>query len=180
MSNIKVIDNFLDGDTFLKLTDDIVSKTKHKWSYSNFLNFNCDEDDYQFVCMLVDNADLAFSEAKDLLYPIMDKLKANYFNNEKLLVSRAKLNFFGMYEKNKGMGMHTDLMNEEEYYTAIFYLNDNNGGTKIKSGEFVKSKSNRLLLFKGQILHESIVQTDKTKRFLFNINFYRKSQFARD
>ncbi len=176
-SNIKIVDNFLDNKTFKKLNKDVIEKTKERWSYSDFLNFLSDKEDYQFVCMLVNNNDITFNQARDLLYPVMNKIKYDFFEGQSLVVSRAKLNFFGMFKKNKGMGMHTDLINEHHYYTAIYYLNSNNGGTQIEDGEFIQSKENRLLLFKGQVRHESVVQTDTTTRLLFNINFYKEEQF---
>ena len=68
--------------------------------------------------------------------------------------------------------MHRDIDDDDSYSTAIFYLNTNNGGTRFEN-DFVQSVANRLVLFDGPLLHETVVQTDSNVRMLYNIN-YRK------
>ena len=76
-------------------------------------------------------------------------------------VIRDKLNFFGRYETNKGLGMHRDIDDDDNYSTAIFYLTTNNGGTRFEN-DFVQSVAeNRLVLFDGHcymsLLYKQIV-----------------------
>ena len=150
---MKVFDNYLKWKVFDNLIDDIEFYTKDSWTFSTNLNVNSEEGDYQFSCELRSNSFL---------------LKPFNLNN----IIRAKLNFFGRYETNKGLGMHRDIDDDDNYSTAIFYLTTNNGGTRFEN-DFVQSVANRLVLFDGPLLHESVVQTDSNIRMLYNIN-YRK------
>jgi hypothetical protein len=150
---LKVLDNYLKWKVFDDLIDDIEHYTKNSWTFTTNLNSNSKEGDYQFSCELPSNSFL---------------LKPFNLNN----IIRAKINFFGRYETNKGLGMHRDLLDDDNYSTAIFYLNTNNGGTRFEN-DFVQSVANRLVLFDGPLYHETVVQTDSNIRMLFNIN-YRK------
>ena len=52
----------------------------------------------------------------------------------------------------------------------IYYINTTNGGTYFENGETVQSKSNRLVVFNGHLLHRHIYQTDEKARVATNIN----------
>ena len=46
--------------------------------------------------------------------------------------------------------MHKDLNHVENWKTALFYLNTNDGYTKFESGEIVETVANRLVIFDGR------------------------------
>ena len=56
----------------------------------------------------------------------------------------------------------------------IFYLNDNNGYTRLKIDDKIikiESKQNRLLIMDGEIEHASSTCTDNDMRVVINFNF---------
>jgi hypothetical protein len=66
--------------------------------------------------------------------------------------------------------MHRDY-DHENLTTAIYYVNSNNGYTKFKSGEEIKSLENRLIVFKCNLLHSGTTCTDEKRRVVINFNF---------
>ena len=62
---------------------------------------------------------------------------------------------------------HTD--HRFPHYTAIYYINTNNGPTTVGDKD-VESIENRLVLFDGLIHHNSNLQTDTAARINININ----------
>ena len=84
---------------------------------------------------------------------------------------RSKANLFVNRNKHYHCGYHKDMLDMDDYYTIVYNINDNNGGTQIKDGEFFKSTANGGLLFYGGVEHESITQTDTYTRINLNINF---------
>jgi len=55
--------------------------------------------------------------------------------------------------------------------TGIYYINDNNGYTKLESGEVIQSKANRLLTFPANVRHLGSTCTDEKSRVLINLNY---------
>ena len=66
--------------------------------------------------------------------------------------------------------MHSDF--PFDHNGAVFYLNTNNGYTKLHDGTRVCSKENRLLLFDAKLPHCSTNCTDQKIRLNINLNFY--------
>jgi len=78
------------------------------------------------------------------------------------------------FQEAKGHLLGVDISPEEYMFaskTAIFYVNNNNGGTRFEDDTFVESVRNRALLFTGKIAHETVTQTDTNFRFNININY---------
>ena len=59
-----------------------------------------------------------------------------------------------------------------QWTTAIFYINTNNGYTKLSDGTIVESKSNRLLTMSSNIEHLGTTCTDQKRRVVINLNYY--------
>lgn len=71
-------------------------------------------------------------------------------------------------------GMHIDNpTTREDAYTAVFYVNDNDGYTVFETGERVQSISNRLVVFPANLLHSGTSCTDSSMRVVINFNFYK-------
>lgn len=105
---------------------------------------------------------------KTVLQPIRNKLNP-------VLTIREKLNM----DINKGVPHESnyhvdfDFLTESSFYTAIYYINENNGYTQFLSdGAPVKSKENRLLLFRSDHAHRGVTQTDTERRYVLNLNYY--------
>ena len=91
---------------------------------------------------------------------------------------RCRTNITFPTEKNQLMGMHTDLpMSEQEYFSAIYYLNANDGSTVVSNpvtGEEVEveAKENRLLVFPGRWNHSAYTPTNVKFRGIINFCFF--------
>lgn len=59
----------------------------------------------------------------------------------------------------------------DQWTTAIFYINDCNGYTKLEDGSVIESKANRLLTFPANIRHLGATCTDQKRRVLINLNY---------
>ena len=93
---------------------------------------------------------------------IEEKLK---FRTSELL--RIKCNLYTNQNTRLAHKAHTDF--EVPHYTALYYVNTNNGPTTI-GGKNVDAVENRLLFFEGSEIHNSNLQTDTNVRINVNIN----------
>jgi hypothetical protein len=107
-----------------------------------------------------------FRDIEILLFFIEEKLK---FQTHDLL--RIKCNMYTNQNINLAHGTHVD--HEQPHYTAIYYLNNNNGPTTI-GDQNVDSIANRLVLFDGLTPHNSNLQTDVAERININLNMIGK------
>ena len=101
--------------------------------------------------------------------PVFDRLDIKY-------PTRVKFNLNIRRETNYETGYHTDCgaanKNYFDYKTAILYFNDCNGFTQFeKDGAPVKSKTNRLIIFDGNLKHQGVLQTDAQMRYVLNLNY---------
>jgi hypothetical protein len=158
MANRKIIvlDNFLNPVDFATICDTILN-SKFTWNF-------------QF-CHLFFKLYPKFyvSPYFSLLSPMLERLKT-----KSLLRIKANLNV--PTDKPIEHCYHTDVdgKGSEDYYSALLYLNDNNGGTKIKDQPFIQSKANRVLIFPSNIEHTGVSQTDTKHRVLINTIFTKK------
>ena len=68
--------------------------------------------------------------------------------------------------------MHTDINDVENWKTALFYLNTNDGYTKFEHGEKVETVANRLVIFDGDILHCGTTHTNEKYIPVINFNYF--------
>lgn len=157
---MKIIDNFLDKEDFLKLQNFIV-KGKMPWYFGEVI---CKEEKHsQFYHIFYDYFTI-YSNSFDLLYPIITKL------NIKACI-RIKANLLTRTDEIIEHGYHTDY-NFDNLKTAVFYCNTNNGYTKFKNGKKVESIENRIVCFDAKELHTGSTCTDEKTRVVININYY--------
>jgi hypothetical protein len=74
--------------------------------------------------------------------------------------------YWNYYNSSSFSAQHTD-HNKDYYVSFIYNLNNNNGGTIINN-EFYKSNSGEAIVFKSNLLHNSVSQTDVKSRFNLN------------
>lgn len=170
-------DDFLEPDVFNNLHDfitgngfiwnfrlGVVSHTK--WDYAPTENF-------AFSHLVWHKADGVISpqaqELQPLILPIFEKLDIQY-------PTRIKFNLNIKRETNYETGYHTDCAaakkNYFDYKTAILYFNDCNGFTQFEKDKApVKSKTNRLIIFDGNLKHQGVLQTDTQMRYVLNLNY---------
>ena len=97
-----------------------------------------------------------------LLKPIFNSLDIYAF-------LRVKANCHAPAPTNIKTGFHEDT--QVESLTCVYYLDTNNGGTELETGEFIKSEANKCVIFPSVIKHTSVLHTDTARRTVLNINF---------
>ena len=173
-----IIDNFLEPQDRDRLFEFITQETFPYFisdQYTNWLppwhpeyKYNPKEWRMQHNISEGGNYHSPIEDFKRVLQPIRHKLNP-------VLTIREKLNM----DMNKGepytsnWHVDVDFLHETNFYTAIYYVNENNGYTQFLSDKApVKSKENRLLLFRSDHAHRAVTQTDTERRYVLNLNYY--------
>lgn len=158
----KVIDNFfldkefeaynvlLDGSVPMRYNPQVSNKhkTRHDgfYFYHSLYKLDSPESDlYETLC-----------------YPLLNKL--NY-----VTPLTARVNWFPQTSEVYEHGVHVD--SNIKHKVMLFYVNDNDGYTRIAKDTVIESKANRALIFDGNIPHNSSTATDVHLRCNININF---------
>ena len=157
----QVIDNFLEKEEFIKIKNVILS-ANFSWYYNNTVSFKDSKDGFYFTHNFFCDYCVG-SDKYSLLYPIFNKL------NLKSII-RAKGNFYPKTEKIKEHGKHSDYKFKHNGF--LFYINTNNGFTRLKDGKKIESIENRGLLFDPSIEHNSSTCTDQHGRININFNYF--------
>ena len=159
---MKIIDNFLEKEEFEKIQQTMMGMD-FPWYYQK--NSNDQKDGLSQLIHGFYNfklSDRANSSFLKMLNPILKKLNA-------IGLIRIKANL--TYPAQKYQEMHIDFP-FKNVMTAIYYINSNNGGTKIKQ-KIVKSIENRIVIITGDTPHAVIRHTDNNVgRFVINFNYY--------
>tara|TARA_R110000824_G_scaffold8482_2_gene38586 strand:+ start:176 stop:682 length:507 start_codon:yes stop_codon:yes gene_type:complete len=166
----KVIDNFLDKESFVKLQYEVLLSRNFPWyfqdmkdlEYVDKKNVN-DLNQFQFTHVLYAE-NKPTSEWFILMQPLLKKLKV------KSLI-RIKANLIPYSPKLYEGYYHTD--NPFSCLSAIYYINNNNGYTHFeKNNKKVNSKENRIVMFDSKLKHRGTNTTDQKKRIVLNINYF--------
>ena len=68
---------------------------------------------------------------------------------------------------------HKDCPWDFKWWTAIFYVNTNNGKTIFKHNkEQISSRENRVVIFDGRLKHAGTTCTDAKNRIVINLNYF--------
>ena len=163
----KIIDNFLDKDLFLKISDDLTGENtpwflrkqdvdskqaKNKNGYFSFCYYNNHRPDHPLYYQHIE--------------PILKKLNV-------LSLVQVRANLVLKSEDTIECGYHIDY-NSNKTTTGILFLTECNAKTVLKVDKdeiFINNKENRMLLFNTNILHKVIYQTDVERRYIINFNF---------
>lgn len=159
---VDIFDNFLLDSEANQIKDTLLSDI-FPWYYSKYKVCNNREENHnhQFVHMFFFDHS-AKSQFLYLLEPILKKLDV------KALI-RIKANITSCTDKLVIYDEHTDV--GFECKTAVYYVNTNNGYTKIGE-EKIHSKENRLANFNSQISHAGTSCTDQSVRCVINFNYF--------
>lgn len=158
---IEVKDNFLDKETFTQIKQFMMSD-EMPWFFNNEIN-EVNNKDYYFTHNFIKNNKVVSILNEKLIIPLMSKIKHKN-------VLRAKANLFTKQSKHIQYGLHTDYPKDWPHSTVLFSINTNNGYTEFENGQKIESVENRLLIFDGQLTHQSVGQTDTKQRINLNIN----------
>lgn len=152
---MKVIDNFLDQDSFNHFKN-IITGQYFPWYFNNQKVLDDNHlDNYQFVNTFKDG-----NTAMSLLDVFKEKLNVSNF-------LRAKLNCTTRTNKIFEFKSHRDL--DVNCLVSIFYINSNNGYTKFENGEKIESIENRLITFNNNLKHNGTTSTNSQTRIVLNL-----------
>jgi hypothetical protein len=157
----EIIDNFLPIEEFIKIKNLMLS-SEFPWYYNNSVSHENIQDSFYFTHNFFNNHRIN-SHQFDLLFPIINKL------NIKSII-RAKGNFYPKTLEIEEHGKHVDFKYKHNGF--LFYINTNNGFTRLKDGTKIESIENRGLLFDASIEHNSSTCTDQNGRININFNYF--------
>jgi hypothetical protein len=166
MNNIKVIENFLDKDSFYLLKKEVESDM-FPW-YFNVVVLEKDLNK-----KMLNKYNFQFTHT----FFINEKINSDYINILETLINkinpseifRIKINNLPVSKNKIEHGYHIDYPNAT---TCIFYINSNNGYTKFKkNNKKIISKENKIVFFNSNLQHTGSTCTDSSSRIVLNINF---------
>jgi hypothetical protein len=159
--NYKVIDNFLDKQSFLKIKN-LMTSGEFPWYYNKGVSLKKSKDGIYFTHLFFSD-DANKSMYFDIILPILKKLKL------KSLI-RIKANFYPSTEKIQEHEQHTDY--NFKHFGFLYYINTNDGFTFLNKKIKINSIENRGLFFDSSLLHNSSTCTNPEGRFNINFNFF--------
>ena len=173
MSNYpEVIDNFLPEDVFLPIQDVLMGQN-FPWYFNDRTVYDIVTDnlDYQFTHSFFKmNEQYGFLEKCssfcDIILPIIEKLDC-------FCLLRVKSNLRTLYtgsQTKQSIYYHRDF--DEDYTTAILYINTNNGYTIFKdTKQKVECVANRLVRFNTKLEHAGVSSNNEKQRVVINFNY---------
>ena len=143
---IYVLDNFLPSMEFNMLAT-ISSGPEIFWKLSTIVSDNywntsiSKKHNFQFIHIFLDTKHGGITITDKRIYSLIEPL-VNKINPDEWY--RIKMNLNLCSDQILEHGMHIDNpTTRKDAYTAIFYINDNDGYTVFKTGEKIESVSNR-------------------------------------
>jgi hypothetical protein len=186
---IKIIDNFLDDEEFIKIESIFFKQSENRpylsdelhqkdfpWYFRNSTSYNPKHKnnvDTITNCQLVHTfyaAHQSLSPFYDNLTPIFDKLGIK-------ALLRCKANMQMRTEEIVEREFHQDRPNDcdpnkDPYTIAVYYLNTNDGYTRFEDGTRVESIANRIAIFSPKLKHSSTTCTNQKRRLVLNMNYF--------
>lgn len=171
---IYVIDNFLPYRDWDLLYNAVTSQ-QIKWASSTVVAHDSLYQDYdprynfQLIHMFLESrSDIMIN--KNTFY-LLDALLKKINPREWI---RIKLNLNPCNSNIIKHGLHVDHYSQRtDAWTAIYYINTNNGYTLFEDGSKIDSIENRLVVFPSTLKHTGTTCTDTYARFVLNLNFYK-------
>ncbi len=158
---INIIDDALDAPLFEKIQETFLGDAC-PWFFSKGVARQ-DDGDFQFVHGIYSGSEPA-SNYWPLVRPILHALNA-------ASVMNIKANLLVRTESIVELGMHVDNPLKDAY-TAVYYINTNNGYTFFENGTKCESVANRLVAFPSHMQHGGTTCTDQPTRMLINFNYH--------
>lgn len=170
---MKIFDNFLDEGAFEKL-DLAIMGQRMTWHFAPFTagkyESNGGPDQFFFGHTIYQNHTWTSGLSKDLA-PLIQKIGP-------MALHMVRANLMTKSNSHVESEFHSDLdLNSPtldkvaQWTTAIFYINDCDGYTKLETGEIIESRQNRLLTFPANIRHLGATCTNEKRRVLINLNY---------
>tara|TARA_R110002020_G_scaffold242710_3_gene456068 strand:- start:1120 stop:1620 length:501 start_codon:yes stop_codon:yes gene_type:complete len=159
----KIINNFLDLDQFNKVRSYVLDK-EFPWRRVDDMNWNEKGRLFFTHCFFTDS-EITSPGFEPYIKPILKKL-----NSIAVIKARANMFVSKLFTKSD---LHIDY--ETGGKTAIFFLNDCDGGTEIKINnkiKFIKAKANKILIFDMGVQHRAVTSKETPVRYIINLNYY--------
>ena len=173
----KIIDNLCGA----KINDNLHRQTvtEWEWKFNPFKVRSTDQKslyDYQFVHKLHSIFEQGYSPHWLDIIPVISQI--NGIINIGAF-RRVKANLQVAQKDVIYGGFHYDLTEkgivDKNLFIAIYYVNSNNGYTEFEDGTKIDSIADRLVIFKNDIKHRGVSQTNTKQRIVINFNFYSPS-----
>jgi len=173
----RVFTNVLSSSDYKPISDIIVNRSipfyfcagtvdEYDKASNSYASSPSHDYSYQFVNLIHNGIRVLDEEGFRLVSPILNFLRIS-------AIRRIKFNLTPRTPSNLSDHMHVDCTDASNFYSAVYYVNDNNGGTLFEEGGlFIPSVANRLLVFEGQHKHTNVTCTDTFVRMVINFVFY--------
>lgn len=166
-----IIDNFLSQNDFQRIKNTVESPN-FSWNFGNVNRLKERaywKSQYVHLFMSIFQDELEFATNNvDILQPII-----NFLAPDKII--RIKCNATPMTYKIFQCGWHKDATSKLTY-SAIYYINTNDGYTAFKNGDKINSVENRLSIFESRLDHSSTTATNVKRRLVINFTFHASNQ----
>lgn len=173
---IEIIDDLLSQEDYDKLCNPMTKSPDHKtgasfpWYITDWKDRSSKHElyNYQFIHAFYIEGGSAkqpnhVSPQIELIHPIGRKINI-------IEPLKIKANLSPVTPEIIEYELHTD-MPVNNFKTAIYYVNSNNGYTLFENGFKVKSVANRICIFDGHIKHAASSCTDQKFRCVINFNY---------
>ena len=159
--SLKVVENFLSPQNYNALYSAFTSEY-FPWYYNNYKR---DEDNNKLFHYQLTHVFFKHNKINSTYFTILESL----LKKLKLkTLKKVKANLNPINDKLVEFGEHKDAAKESQYMSMIYYLNTNNGYTKIKNKK-IKSKANKAVFFPSHTVHFGTNSTDCNNRMVLNI-----------
>ena len=170
---MEIIDNFLKSDDFDQIKNTIMGNSFPWYHYDDIAFAHEEKKDKTFFLTnsIYKDDKPSFPTSLEMVWPILKTLGSMNDNYKLRSLVRVKLNSYPNQNKFIEHQPHVDY--DEPHQAAIYYINSNNGYTKLDDGTKVDSVANRLLLFDGSKQHSSTNCTNDKIRVNINFNYIK-------
>ena len=171
---MKITDDFLDEETFILLQGKLLSQGVC-WHFVPFTagryESNDGPDQFFFGHTIYQNHSWTSGLSQDIA-PLIQKIAPMSIHMIRAnLMTKSKTNIESDFHSDLALNAPTtDKI--DQWTTAIYYINDCNGYTKLEDGSVIQSRANRLLTFPSDMEHLGATCTDEKRRVLINLNYF--------
>ena len=176
ISDITVIDNFLDKDDFIELKEIFVHENT-TWQITPGISSNDMTnairnplDNYMFNHLVFKDMRI-FSDSFEKVYQIMDPIMGEQFGMDYRTMTRIKVNMYTRTHEVQEHPWHVDHNKCEGLKGLLLSFNTNDGYTGFDDGTQVDSVENRAIIFDATQRHHSTSCSNAPYRMNMNINY---------
>lgn len=163
-SKYKIIDNFLPKEEFKEIKN-LLFSDRFNWFYSHTgVSSTSAKDSFYFAHLFYEfTTEINYSRHYNYVIPIIKRLDLN-------CIKRIKANLYTKTDVIFEHDSHFDFKFKHKGF--LYYVNTNNGFTKLSDGTKIQSIENRGLFFDSYLPHNSSTCTDDNVRININFNYF--------